>query len=263
MVQWNNIELETHLRTMQMNKRLLFCFKCFSSCCPDIPHQLKASAWQENQDVENHDCTGPACFTGRRCRRQVGCTQVCSNLSQPLDPFWSKNTDVLLLHLSHFPFSATFSSIAWECLDASWSLWLIANDCLYNTFWLYKEFSIKFLYRRSYIMGNLKGRNNEERLLTAVDACCCCSFPLSQGPQFIPADGAGNRDDAALQGSLLWTCPHQGGDRLLPQPSFYMDGGESREKNLDNMGWQKKAVRTHLEVLWRDSLYFVSELVDF
>lgn len=184
MVQWNNVELETHLRTMQMNKRLIFCFKCFSSCCPDIPHQLEASAWQENQDVENHDCTGPACFTDRRCRRQVGCTQVCSKPSQSWDTFWSENTtkhnatqatrrifeeaccclprfcpntDVLLLHLSHFPFSDTFSSFAWECLDASWSLWLIANDRLYKACWLYKEFSIKFLYRRNYIMWNLKG----------------------------------------------------------------------------------------------------------
>lgn len=54
-------------------------------------------------------------------------------------------------------------------------------------------------------------------------------LPLSQGSQFFPAPGVGDRDDAALQGPLLWSSPDQRRDWLLPQPSLYMETGESTE----------------------------------
>lgn len=55
------------------------------------------------------------------------------------------------------------------------------------------------------------------------------SYILSQGSQFVPAAGAGDRDDAALQGPILWSSPDQGRDWLLPQPSLFMGAGESWE----------------------------------
>ncbi len=63
---------------------------------------------------------------------------------------------------------------------------------------------------------------------------------LAQGSQYIPAAGVGDRDDATLQGPLFWSSPDERGDWLLPQPSLYMDTGESRKEKCTNM--RKKTV---------------------
>lgn len=52
----------------------------------------------------------------------------------------------------------------------------------------------------------------------------------SQGSQYVPAAGVGDRDAATIQRPLLGTGPHPGGDRMFSQPSFDMDSGEEGDR---------------------------------
>lgn len=87
------------------------------------------------------------------------------------------------------------------------------------------------------------------------------SFPLSQGSQHVSAAGTGNRDDAALQGSLFWSSPDAGGDWMLPKPSLHMGTGECREDEHRLWFAMHKRVRTLIKNCTVDkNLYYFAHV---